>query len=64
MSPSKEEQFFLRLLLTIFEGGKSWEHLRTQNGQVFSTFKEACMARRLLEDNHEWMICLEEAIAM
>ena len=26
---SKEEQFFLQLLLTIFEGGKSWEHLRT-----------------------------------
>ena len=26
---SKREQFFLRLLLTIFEGGKSWEHLRT-----------------------------------
>ena len=29
VSPSKGEQFFLRLLLTIFEGGKSWEHLRT-----------------------------------
>jgi len=39
--------------LTIFEGKKSWEHLRTWNGQVFATFKEACMARGLLEDNHE-----------
>jgi len=64
VSPSKEEQFFLRLLLTIFEGGKSWKHLRTWNSQVFSTFKEACMARGLLEDDHEWRICLEEAIAM
>jgi len=27
--PSKGEQFFLQLLLTIFEDGKSWEHLRT-----------------------------------
>jgi len=51
--PSKGEQFFLRLLLTIFEGGKSWEHLRTWNGQVFATFKEAYMARGLLEDDHE-----------
>jgi len=31
---------------------------------VFDTFKEACMARGLLEDNHEWRICLEEVIAM
>jgi len=54
VSPSKGEQFFLRLLLTIVEGGKNWEHLRTWNGQVFSTFKEACMARGLLEDDHEW----------
>jgi len=51
--PSKREQFFLRLLLTIFKDKKSWEHLRTWNGQVFATFKEACMARGLLEDDHE-----------
>jgi len=53
VSPSKGEQFFLRLLLTIFEGRKSWEHLRTWNSQVFAIFKEACMARGLLEDDHE-----------
>jgi len=64
MSPSKVEQFFLQLLLTIFEGEKSWEHPRTWNSQVFATFKEICMARGLLENNHEWRICLEEAIAM
>jgi len=50
--------------LTIVEGGKSWEHLRTWNGQAFATFKEACMTRGLLEDDHEWRICLEEVIAM
>ena len=64
VSPSKGEQFFLQLLLTIFKGGKSWEYLRTWNSQVFSTFKEACIARGLLENDHEWRICLEEAIAM
>ena len=31
---------------------------------MFSMFKEACMARGLLEDDHEWRIYLEEAIAM
>ena len=64
VSPSKGEQFFLQLLLTIFEGGKSQEHLRTQNGQVFDIFKKAYMTRRLLENDHEWRICLEKAIAM
>ena len=61
---SKEEQFFLQLLLTIFEDKKNWEHLRTQNGQVFTTFKEVYMARGLLEDDHKWRICLKEVIAI
>jgi len=61
---SKGEQFFLQLLLIIFEGEKSWEHLRTWNGQVFVIFKKACMARGLLEDNYEWRICLKKAIAI
>jgi len=49
----KGRAVFLQLLLTIFEDGKSWEHLRTWNGQVFTTFKKACMARELLENDHE-----------
>jgi len=53
VSLSKGEQFFLRLLLIIFKGGKSWEYLRTWNGQVFAIFKEAYMARGLLENDHE-----------
>jgi len=64
VSPSKEEQFFLQLLLTIFKSRKSWEHLRTWNAQVFATFKEAYIARGLLEDDYEWIICLEEAITI
>ena len=31
---------------------------------MFATFKEACIVRGLLEDNHEWRICLEKAIAI
>ena len=31
---------------------------------MFDTFKKACMARGLLEDNYEWRICLEKAIAI
>jgi len=57
----KREQLFF---MTSFEGRKSWEHLRTWNGQVFDIFKKACMARGLLEDDYKWRICLEKAIAM
>ena len=31
---------------------------------MFATFKKACMARGLLEDDYELRICFEEAIAM
>ena len=31
---------------------------------MFATFKEVCIARGLLEDDHEWRICLEEAVAI
>ena len=31
---------------------------------MFVTFKEVCIAKGLLEDDHEWRICLEEAIVM
>ena len=31
---------------------------------MFDTFKKVCIARGLLEDDHEWRICLEEAITI
>jgi hypothetical protein len=34
------------------------------NGQVYDTFKEAWRARGLLEDDIEWLLCLQEAAHM
>ena len=31
---------------------------------MFVTFKEVCIAKGLLEDDHEWKICLEEAVVI
>ena len=62
VSLSKEEQFFLQLLLTIFKSKKSWKYLKTWNSQVFAIFKKICIVRGLLEDDHEWRIFLEKAI--
>ncbi|KAG5550493.1 hypothetical protein RHGRI_015459 [Rhododendron griersonianum] len=110
-SPNCGETFYLRLLLTVVKGPKSFESLRTVNnhlvwmnilrvtftlGTVFNkflslslsthyhltlknnflkvhpnkvnvihdTFKLACVARGLLEDDDEWVQCLEEAAIM
>jgi hypothetical protein len=52
---------YVRLLLTAVKGATSFEHLRTVNGDLKPTFKEACIALGLLSDDNEWHQCLEEA---
>jgi hypothetical protein len=59
--PSAEECFYIRLLLTCVKGATSFKHLRSFEGTEYPTFKEAYIARGLLEDNSEWHQCLEEA---
>jgi hypothetical protein len=59
--PSSGERFYLRLLLTVVPGATSFANLRTVNNLPFDTFKEACFALGLLEDDYEWRKCLEEA---
>jgi len=48
----------------VHAGATSYEFLRTFEGQVYDTFKEACRARGLLQDDQEWLQCLQEAGAM
>ncbi|XP_052171592.1 uncharacterized protein LOC127787570 [Diospyros lotus] len=58
------ERFYLRLLLTVVKGPKSFRSLRTIDNVVHDTFKLACVARGLLEDDEEWIQCLKEAAVM
>ena len=60
-SPNYGERFYLRLLLTVVKGPKSFQSLRTVDNVVHDTFKLACIARGLLEDDEEWIQCLKEA---
>ena len=60
-SPSSGERFYLRLLLTVVPGATSFADLRTVNNITFNTFKEACYALGMLEDDQEWKQCLTEA---
>jgi hypothetical protein len=59
--PSSGEHFYLRLLLTVVKGATSFEDLLTVNGIQLPTFKQACIHLGLLEDDGEWIQCLEEA---
>ncbi len=63
-APSSGERFYLRLLLTAVTGAQSFQHLRTVNNVECATFKEACIAMGLLENDNEWRQCLQEAAIM
>jgi len=60
--PAAGERYFLRLLLTVAKGPKSFEDLRTTSGVLHPTFQAACIARGLLADDRDWIICFEEAV--
>ena len=59
--PTAEDLYFLCMILTICKGCKSFEDLQTVNGYTYPTFKDACNARGMLQNDEEWMMCLEEA---
>ena len=63
-SPSAGERFYLRTLLTVVKGPRSFEELRTVDGIVYPTFRDACLARGILENDGEWRQCLLEASIM
>jgi hypothetical protein len=62
--PTAGERFYLRLLLTAVKGPTSFENLCTFQNIVAPSFREACLARGLLENDQEWLQCLEEAKSM
>jgi hypothetical protein len=63
--PTAGERFYLRTLLTVVKGAKSFDDLRRYNSdEPHPTFHAACIARGLLEDDGEWNQCLAEASQM
>jgi hypothetical protein len=50
--PTCGERFYLRLLLTCVKGATSFEHLYSFEGVRHPSFREACIARGLLDDDH------------
>ncbi|XP_057290909.1 uncharacterized protein LOC130613606 [Hydractinia symbiolongicarpus] len=62
VSPRAGELFYLRMLLLHTCGAKSYEDLRTVDGNVAETFRETCLLGGLLQDDTEWNNTLEEAV--
>lgn len=52
--PKNDECFFLRMLLINVRGPISFEDLRTVNGQICASYREACQELQLLENDAHW----------
>jgi hypothetical protein len=61
---SSRELYYLRLLLNVQVGCTSYEDLRTVNGQVYDSFREACAALHLLEDDREFIDAIKEVVVL
>ncbi|KAI9121211.1 hypothetical protein K1719_008244 [Acacia pycnantha] len=60
-APSSGEFFYLRILLTKVKGPSSYEAIRTVHGVVHPTYRAACIALGLLDDDYEFVAALKEA---
>jgi hypothetical protein len=54
------ELYYMRLLLSVQVGCKSFEDIRTVEGHTYDTYREACGALRLLEDDKEFIDAIVE----
>ena len=54
---------FLSQAFSHVDGPTSFHDLRTVNGHICETFREACNKRDLLEDDNHWNATLTEAAA-
>jgi hypothetical protein len=56
------DKFYLRMLLNVVKGAKSFEYLRWYEGVLHPTFRAACVARGIANDDKEWFRLFDEGI--
>ncbi|KAK1351306.1 hypothetical protein POM88_054470 [Heracleum sosnowskyi] len=54
------EIWYLRFLLTKVRGPTSFDQLKTVDGVLYKSFKEACLQYGFLDDDNEWHEVIEE----
>ena len=59
--PNNQECFYLRLLLVNVHGPTSFQQLKTVNGEICATFRQACQELNLLENDAHWETTLADA---
>ncbi|XP_071712508.1 uncharacterized protein [Rutidosis leptorrhynchoides] len=59
--PASGERYYLRLLLNKVKGPQTYEEIRTVDGILHPTFKDACFASGLINDDREWTEAITEA---
>jgi hypothetical protein len=59
--PGSGKRYYLRMLLKTVKGCMSYEDIRTVDGVVYPTFKEVCQVLGYLDDDNEWIQCINEA---
>ena len=60
-TPTQGELYYLCLLLTKVRKPKNFADIRTVNNVVLPTFREACYAPGLLDDDKEYIDAIKEA---
>ena len=61
INPRQGECFYLRLLLHHIRGPQSSAELKTVEGHLCSSFREACFRLGLLEDDNQYHLAMQEA---
>ncbi|KAK9675584.1 hypothetical protein RND81_11G017000 [Saponaria officinalis] len=59
--PTAGERYYLRQLLNYVKGARTFEEIRTAEGHTYKSYKEACSAMGLLNNDKEWHNALQEA---
>ncbi|XP_076937304.1 uncharacterized protein LOC143604829 [Bidens hawaiensis] len=59
--PAFNEAYYLRIRLNKVRGPKCFEDIRTVDGEVCATYRDACFKRGLLDDDNGYIEAIEEA---
>ncbi|GJY33383.1 helicase [Tanacetum coccineum] len=61
LNPASGERYYLRMVLNVARGPRSFKEPMTVNKRLCATFKEACFAYGLLNGDKEWAHAFKEA---